>query len=897
MLRRLLLITLLPLWILIPASAQTECPLGWSDQFGSPGGDGSSTVMAAYDDGSGPSMYYGGEFIQLGTVRSTNLARFDGLRWQVVGGLAGHQFGDTDFYVRALVSHDDGNGPRLYVGGRFQDAGGQSSDLLASWDGNSWAPTPGGAGGLWGDYVSSLHSHPAPGGSELIVGGAVDFPTSDGVARNLASWDGTQWKRLGPDLDFPPGPFASLDTGSGSELYGVGAFTGSGGSSIHGVARWDGTNWNALGGGLPVGAAVAALEVFDDGSGPALYVSGSFSSAGGIPVNNVARWDGTTWSAVGAGLSGKVIDLQDFPDDSTAGHRLYASVNGPNASPKEIRAWDGTAWHPVLPTGVEAELLGGHLAVTDYLDGRGPLLHAAFRERLDTPTLQTLNRKLVFDGTQWDELSDDQGLLVTTGKPAVHAMVEYEDGLAVAGRFSSGGGRTLRSVGKWNGHSWEPLGQGLSDDYLAAKVFALASFDDGSGSGVELYAGGDFNQDGLGPIQFSNIAKFDGTAWQDVGGGSSKDVRALLVHDDGSGPALYAAGEFQQAGGAPAERIARWNGTSWAPVGVGFAPAFRVNALCEFDFGAGPRLVAAGGFSASGGTALGNVAVWDGASWSPLGFADDEVFTLHVSQLGGGAPRLFMGGDFDVADGQFVNGVAEWTGSSWSSVGANLGAVRSLGSFGDTLYAGDGSFTFQRISKWSGGGWGTLAIVYEPGGAYVMHAFDDQSPSGPGLFIGGSFDSLGYFVSYAIGKYAAACPLFTHCEAAPNSVGDGALISSSGSPSVSLNDFTLEARHASPNQWGKFYYGPGALQLPFGDGYRCIGEGLIGTFRLYPPALTDSTGFTQRLVDFGAHPAGSGPGAITPGSTFSFQYWYRDPFGPGGTGFNLSNALRATFLP
>ncbi len=34
-----------------------------------------------------------------------------------------------------------------------------------------------------------------------------------------------------------------------------------------------------------------------------LYVTGGFDSAGGIAVNNIAKWNGSSWSAVGTGLN------------------------------------------------------------------------------------------------------------------------------------------------------------------------------------------------------------------------------------------------------------------------------------------------------------------------------------------------------------------------------------------------------------------------------------------------------------------------------------------------------------------------------------------------------------------------------------------------------------------
>ena len=50
-------------------------------------------------------------------------------------------------------------------------------------------------------------------------------------------------------------------------------------------------------------------------------------------------------------------------------------------------------------------------------------------------------------------------------------------------------------------------------------------------------------------------------------------------------------------------------------------------------------------------------------------------------------------------------------------------------------------------------------------------------------------------------------------------------------------------------------------------------------------------------LDLAAPPANSGAGQITAGSTWNFQYWYRDPQLPGGSGFNLSDALQVLFRP
>jgi len=41
-------------------------------------------------------------------------------------------------------------------------------------------------------------------------------------------------------------------------------------------------------------------------SGSDVYVGGVFTTAGGIPANYIAKWDGASWSALGTGLNGPV---------------------------------------------------------------------------------------------------------------------------------------------------------------------------------------------------------------------------------------------------------------------------------------------------------------------------------------------------------------------------------------------------------------------------------------------------------------------------------------------------------------------------------------------------------------------------------------------------------------
>src|SRR5262249_42832082 len=130
---------------------------------------------------------------------------------------------------------------------------------------------------------------------------------------------------------------------------------------------------------------------------------------------------------------------------------------------------------------------------------------------------------------------------------------------------------------------------------------------------------------------FANcVARWDGTSWSALGQGMNSTVRALAVFDDGSGPALYAAGSFTQTGSVPAIRVARWNGTSWSALGNGLGsnqinPTEVVSALAVFDDGSGPALYAGGRFNISGNSSVKNIARWTGATWAPLFLGPDAA--------------------------------------------------------------------------------------------------------------------------------------------------------------------------------------------------------------------------------------------------------------------------------
>ncbi|MFI4882751.1 MAG: hypothetical protein ACIAQU_09220, partial [Phycisphaerales bacterium JB064] len=162
-------------------------------------------------------------------------------------------------------------------------------------------------------------------------------------------------------------------------------------------------------------------------------------------------------------------------------------------------------------------------------------------------------------------------------------------------------------------------------------------------------------------------------------------IHAMAMFDDGSGEALYVGGDFRVAGTEGVRGLARWDGERWSAVTsmpgepyAGFVE--RINAMALYDDGTGPALYVAGQFSFIDGLRTSSIARWNGSVWEPLGRGVDRfVFSLAVFDDGNG-PALYVGGDFQRAGELDVRGLARWDAGGWSAppeLGRSL-SVRAL---------------------------------------------------------------------------------------------------------------------------------------------------------------------------------------------------------------------------
>jgi hypothetical protein len=179
-------------------------------------------------------------------------------------------------------------------------------------------------GGDGGPLVHAL----ATSGSDIYAGG--NFTTAGGTAAtNIAKWNGSTWRALGPGIH---GEVLAVAV-SGSNVYVGGNFTIDGGMANN-IARWDGSNWSALGAGT-AGTYPHVRALVSSGSD--LYAGGSFSMAGGSPANYIAKWDGNAWSALGAGLGSDVFSIAVSGNDLYAGG--YFTTAGGKVSAYLARAY------------------------------------------------------------------------------------------------------------------------------------------------------------------------------------------------------------------------------------------------------------------------------------------------------------------------------------------------------------------------------------------------------------------------------------------------------------------------------------------------------------------------------------------------------------------------------
>jgi hypothetical protein len=506
-------------------------------------------------------------------------------------------------------------------------------------------------------------------------------------------------------------------------LYVGGYFTTTGNIVARGVAKWDGSSWRALGSG--VNSNVSALAFDSSGN---LYVGGYFDSAGGIVVNHVAMWNGNSWTALGSGLNG-FWQCNALTCDRNG--NLYAAGWFDTAGGivvNHIAKWDGNKWDSLGP-------------------GIGGIIHALVIDSSDN-LYAGASAVQKWNGSTWNVL--DSGFPYLSSSQGVLALTfDRHWTLYASGSYNTGYDSANYMI-KWNGSRWNIIGYGTISAYdhnylWWANIYSLAC--DSSGN---LYAGGGFttingsyvyNAGSPNPI----IAKWDGANWSYFSYVNGY-IYTLAFDDNGN---LYTGGAFTMVNdNLAAQHIAKYNDiTHWTTLGTGVNG--KVNAVILSNNG---NLFVGGNFTTIGaGIPANRIVKWDGSAWSALGNGmDSTVQALAVDRSG----NLYAGGVFTVAGNTAANRVAKWNGSAWSALGVGtsgdveaLAVDRSGNLYAGGLFGTAGGVSARNIAKWNGSSWGSLGTGANN---YVFSLTCDSSGN---LYAGGYFATAGGVAAKGVAKW------------------------------------------------------------------------------------------------------------------------------------------------
>jgi hypothetical protein len=475
----------------------------------------------------GTDLVAAGSFNKAGATVVNNVARWNGVAWSNIGNaqvqqavgqwlgapLAGAVISGSVRPARwngtAWVS--DGSPPFIpfafFNDGSAALAGGSPSSLsggFARFDGSTWtglqSPWAPGMSGLPNTVfgLQSFNGSLYEAGSNSFVGADDHWVSTGGVVR----WDGNGWTSTPPLA-----PVAwSLATFGGSLVAGINA----------GVYRLDPGTWTRLGG--TIGGTVYGMAQH----GTDLVAVGDFEQVGISPAEGIARWDGTSWSALGSGFD---IPSGNNPETvvSYGGEIVvggYLTFSG--AAPiHHLVHWTGSAFAD-LGGGADGEVYTLAVSGPDLLVG-GPFTHVGGVEAHGAAR---------WNGSQWSPLGDNA--------VEVSGFREHGGRLFATGEFLDADGNEAYGAAVWTGERWYPLGSGV-DGYASSLDFL----------GDDLYVGGTFGW-AFGKPSF-NIASLPGVSIVGVGDGPRTTALALdIARNPSRGPVelsgwLPAAGHMRLA--------------------------------------------------------------------------------------------------------------------------------------------------------------------------------------------------------------------------------------------------------------------------------------------------------------------------------------------------------------
>lgn len=375
------------------------------------------------------------------------------------------------------------------------------------------------------------------------------------------------------------------------------------------------TSWNYNFGPMTVNGAVHKVAVAPNGD---IYVGGEFTTINGITVNRIARWNGTTWSALGTGVPGGSVHAIAF-----SGNDVYIGgnfVSAGSVAANNIARWNGSQWsflgrrdneQGLDPTVTDILFVGNtmYVAGSFIYGGNNDLLNRIARwnsaERIFVPL---------------------EGLVTRGLDDTVFAMVAQGNKIYVGGKFPNAGGTTAARIAVWDidAQTWSNLGNGLGNQGSSdAYVTALAIRDS------ILYVGGDFGF--AGGTSARRLAQYNISTgrWSGIfaakGGNGVDGIPSALALDNRGN--LYVAGAMNMAGNSDtAKGIVKYviGPRKWIAMGSGIDG--RVNSMAT----TGRYVYVGGAFTKAGDKNSPYLARWYDSAFSTTPVDTSDTSTTSV---------------------------------------------------------------------------------------------------------------------------------------------------------------------------------------------------------------------------------------------------------------------------
>lgn len=265
--------------------------------------------------------------------------------------------------------------------------------------------------------------------------------------------------------------------------------------------------FNTFGSGFNNASYNPVRCLFYDTIAKKLYAGGQFALADGKTVWGSAVWSNNMWDSLKGGLT---QFPQLIPNQSSAGPYVWKIIRFQN----KIYYVGGISW----------------------VNGKNQYYMG------------------VWNGSNWDYP------IAEPPNGDVKDLVVHNNILYACGTFTKFGSTICNYVAKFDGLSWQPVGDFSKfhlQNHPPAQMNSITVYNG------EIYVGGAFDDSTGTP---KNIAKYNGSNWVNVGSGIQQSGIAWVQDLEEINNRLYIAGYFARTSEIPGESFVAWNGSEFEDI-------------------------------------------------------------------------------------------------------------------------------------------------------------------------------------------------------------------------------------------------------------------------------------------------------------------------------------------